>query len=361
MMTLIKLIISLFLIVLPPIIGISFVGRDIWQYLEFPPNIIFIRHAPFSLPIFLIASFIDMLLFLPLLIVITNAVLHSDGMKRDAQGKFPWWGYVGMVCGICSWILAWTRFSWFSGFQPYTFTPLWLSYIVVVNAIAEWRYGECSIKDAPFRFFLLFPISALFWWLFEYLNRFVQNWHYLNATQNPWEYFLHASISFSTVLPAVLSTRDLLLKSPLIKRACNYLPAFKIRIQRPCLVAFFCILISCTCLFLIGIFPDYLFFLIWICPLLIVIGIQGISGQRHIFSGTLKGEWEIVISSALSALICGFFWEMWNFYSFTKWEYMIPFVDRFHIFEMPILGYAGYIPFGLLCIALIQMLKMDHV
>jgi hypothetical protein len=40
---------------------------------------------------------------------------------------------------------------------------------------------------------------------------------------------------------------------------------------------------------------------------------------------------------------------MWNFYSLAKWKYSIPFVERFHLFEMPILGYAGYLPFGLEC------------
>jgi len=40
---------------------------------------------------------------------------------------------------------------------------------------------------------------------------------------------------------------------------------------------------------------------------------------------------------------------MWNFYSLPKWKYDVPFVNRFHIFEMPLLGYAGYLPFGLEC------------
>ena len=30
--------------------------------------------------------------------------------------------------------MAWTRFEWFAPFQEHTFTPLWLAYIVVVNA-----------------------------------------------------------------------------------------------------------------------------------------------------------------------------------------------------------------------------------
>ncbi|MEC7347693.1 MAG: hypothetical protein VYB60_02400, partial [SAR324 cluster bacterium] len=46
-------------------------------------------------------------------------------------------------------------------------------------------------------------------------------------------------------------------------------------------------------------------------------------------------------------LICGFFWEFWNFWSYPKWIYQIPFVDFWRIFEMPVLGYLGYLPFAL--------------
>jgi hypothetical protein len=54
--------------------------------------------------------------------------------------------------------------------------------------------------------------------------------------------------------------------------------------------------------------------------------------------------------AACAALICGFFWELWNFKSLAHWEYAVPFVQRFHVFEMPLLGYAGYLPFGLECL-----------
>jgi hypothetical protein len=41
---------------------------------------------------------------------------------------------------------------------------------------------------------------------------------------------------------------------------------------------------------------------------------------------------------------------MWNSNSLNRWEYEIPYVHKFTIFEMPLLGYAGYIPFGLECV-----------
>jgi hypothetical protein len=42
-------------------------------------------------------------------------------------------------------------------------------------------------------------------------------------------------------------------------------------------------------------------------------------------------------------------WEMWNFFSAAKWVYHVPFVNGFYLFEMPLLGFAGYVPFGVLC------------
>jgi len=48
---------------------------------------------------------------------------------------------------------------------------------------------------------------------------------------------------------------------------------------------------------------------------------------------------------------------MWNYFSLAKWEYSIPFVHRFLIFEMPLLGYAGYLPFGLECTVVGGMLE----
>jgi hypothetical protein len=37
---------------------------------------------------------------------------------------------------------------------------------------------------------------------------------------------------------------------------------------------------------------------------------------------------------------------MWNIYSLPKWSYSIPYLEYLHIFEMPLAGFGGYIPFG---------------
>jgi len=81
-----------------------------------------------------------------------------------------------------------------------------------------------------------------------------------------------------------------------------------------------------------------------------MLGIQMRWGKSTIILALSQGRWQVITTPACAAILCGFFWEMWNVNSAAKWVYSIPFVDRFHLFEMPLLGYAGYVPFGLECV-----------
>jgi len=112
----------------------------------------------------------------------------------------------------------------------------------------------------------------------------------------------------------------------------------------------------------IGVWPNYFFAFLWVSPLLIIVSLQALMKEPHVLTDVSRGDWRFVMSSALAALICGWFWEMWNYYSYAKWVYTIPFVHRFQIFEMPLLGYAGYLPFGLECSVvggLLERLRKD--
>ena len=260
---------------------------------------------------------------------------------------FPKWGWLGVIIGIPAWILAWTRFPWFADWQPHTFSPLWLAYIIVVNAICVRRTGRSLMTDNPRFFLLLFPVSAVFWWFFEYLNRFVQNWHYIDFEFRPWQYFWFATLAYSTVLPAVLSTRQWFLSFCWIQRGFGNFPTIPVR--RPARPASVSILLAMMGLIGIGIWPNYLFPLLWVSPALIFIALQALIKERHILSEMGAGDWRGAVAAVLAALFCGFFWEMWNYFSLAKWKYSVPLVQRLEIFEMPLLGYAGYLPFGLEC------------
>lgn len=327
--------------------GVWMFRDSISPYLEFPPETVYIHPAPFSwIAFFGYAAFI---------VPVTAFLLYplfkpqKNLMPGRAPGPgFPWWGWAGAGLGLVAWLFAWTRFDWFSMFQAHTFTPLWMAYILVVNGLKHARTGRSMLTHKPLFFCLLFPASAAFWWFFEYLNRFVQNWHYQGGEFTSWEYFLYASLSFSTVLPAVLGTQDLLQSGSGMKRAYGrFMVLDGSRHAR--LLACLLLAFAGSGLLLIGVFPDYLFALLWISPLLILVSLQVLMKEGHIFSGMARGDWGLVISYAFAALICGVFWEMWNYWSLARWTYAVPFVHRFEIFEMPLLGYAGYLPFGLEC------------
>jgi hypothetical protein len=105
-------------------------------------------------------------------------------------------------------------------------------------------------------------------------------------------------------------------------------------------------------LLLIGVWPNYLFPFLWVSPLIVIVSLKTFCGEFHVLTLSSVDHQRRALAAMLAALICGFFWEMWNYWSLIQWRYDIPLVDRFHLFEMPILGYSGYLPFGLECVVI---------
>lgn len=329
-----------------PLLGVRLAGRPLAPFLEFPPLTEHVAHAPFSWPVFIGLAAVVALITAPVLIRVVAVPVPRE--RSHVRGRWPWWGWFGLMLVAACWPLAWTRLPWFAPWQPFTFTPLWLGYILIVNAMTYRRTRRCMLLDRPFFFLVLFPASALFWWGFEYLNRFVQNWYYAGiVAPTSGEYVFHATISFSTVLPAVLGTTEWLQTSPRLRAAFCGMPA--IRVVHPERLGWTILLLASAGLAGIGVWPDYLFPLLWVSPLLIITAVQLIAGRPTVFDSIGEGDWRAIWIPALAGLQCGVFWEMWNVYSLAHWRYAIPYVHRFLIFEMPVLGYAGYLPFGLEC------------
>lgn len=356
--TLLKLLILSALLIGLPLSGVALSGEPVARYLEFPPLTRYVEHAPVAWPAFVVVAALSLALFVGLAYLLVPGRSVPAVSRTVGATSFPGWGWLGAVLLAVSWTLAWTRFDWFRPLQPYTFTPLWLSYILLLNALTYRRTRRCLLTERPRFFLLLFPLSALFWWYFEFLNRFVQNWYYVGIeTFSPVEYVLHATLAFSTVLPAVISTTDWL-------RSCTTLGAARCSITTetapPRWVAVALMVAACLGLGGIGVWPDVLFPLLWVAPLVLVVALQVLFGERTIFAQAARGDWRVVSLPALAALICGLFWELWNYFSYAKWIYSIPLVHRFEIFEMPLLGYAGYLPFGLECAVIAGLIDSER-
>jgi hypothetical protein len=353
----IKFIILIFLLFGLPLLGLVLSGQSIKKYTEFPPVNSYTVHAPFSWPAFILLSAIIFIFILP--IIIYSIKYYFQHTIEPAQtNKFPWWGKLSIFSTIFFWIISWGQFDIFTGIHEYTFFTLWFSFTILINSLNYKKTGKSFMTEHPSRFLLLFPISAIFWWYFEYINCFVQNWYYIGAGFSRLKLFLVSTLSFSTVLPAVTSISSLLSGYSWIKK--GFTDIWKIQNPMPKFSALLVFIIFSSGLALIGLFPTYFFPLVWISPLLIILSLQIFFNEKHIFSDINEGNWSIIVSASVAALVCGGFWEMWNFNSMPKWQYSIPFVHRFLIFEMPILGYSGYLPFGLLCVSISNLICIEN-
>ncbi len=334
-----------------PLLGLWWAGKPVAPYLEWPPTTRSVVHAPFSWPVF-----VGVMLFIcATLAPFVLRILQATPRERPIPvAAFPWWGWGAAIWTLVLWGLAWTRFEWMQPFQAHTFFPLWVGYIVLVNALTFRRTGRCMVLNRPRYFASLFPLSAGFWWCFEYLNRFVQNWYYLGGGElSAGAYVLSATLPFSTVLPAVLGTAEWLTAYPRYSAGLDQFVRLRFSHQR---VWGWVMLVSAAGgLVGLGVWPDYLFPLVWVAPLLLITSLQLIHHESTIFSGTVHGDWRMLWAAAVAALICGCFWGMWNFYSLARWEYAVPFVHGVTLFQMPLLGYAGYLPFGLECLAVADL------
>lgn len=335
-----------------PLAGVILLGKNPKTFLEFPPVTHSVEHAGFSRGAFIIAALLASGAGLAL---VRHLLRSRRNLRRiPPGGRFPWWGWLGFAWVACAWALAWGRFAWAAPIQRFTFTPLWMGFIVIVNALSYRETRRCMMLSRPAYFLLLFPVSAVFWWFFEYLNRFVQNWYYLGVDCiSPWRYFLEASIPFSTVLPAVLGTADWLAtqfpQPPETQAPAQSNPARSRRLPGAVLA------VAAAALMGLGWRPDWLFPLVWISPFVVITCVRQMAGKPTVLQPWTGRTRHRLALAALAALACGFFWEMWNCYSLAKWIYVVPYVGRFHVFEMPILGFAGYLPFGLECAAIGQV------
>jgi len=260
--------------------------------------------------------------------------------NENTQTKFPFHGWLGLILAGLFWFLNWTlsgpRTQW-------GFFPMWLGYCLSVDALVYWRTGTSLLKRDWRKYIGLFLISAPVWWLFEALNLRTQNWEYIGAGQfTNLQFAMWTTLSFTTVIPAVFGSAELMASFDFVKR----LPRGPlIRPDKLTTISFF--IAGWLMLALMLVWPQIFFPFIWLSPYFILEPLNVWMKNRSLADSTRRRDWRPVIALWLGVLLTAFFWEMWNFHSYPKWIYHVPWGGGFHIFEMPALGYGGYLPFSL--------------
>ena len=252
----------------------------------------------------------------------------------------PYRGLLGLILICLAWPFSWAESG--TGLQ-YTFFPLWLGFILAVDGLVLRRTGTSLIVRSPKIMATMFILAVPYWWMFEAINQVIQNWVYIGSDPETSLFSLiQTSLAFSVVIPAVFEVSELVGSFNFINRFAR-MPDLVLNRQQVAIIGILGVLSLAALLT----WPKYLFPITWLSLFFIFDPINYLTGRPSITANVRHGDWRLVVAFALGALICGFFWEMWNYQATISWQYNIGFFDFARIFHMPLLGYGGYLPFGL--------------
>lgn len=164
--------------------------------------------------------------------------------------------------------------------------------------------------------------SVLFWDLFELVNLRLRDWWYTGVSPDFFASGAFGAVSFATVLPAV---RLLVGKRPLP-------PAGHRPLRFAAGVAMLALALAA---------PGYAFPLAWIFLWPIC---EALAGVR------------VPLKLAPLGLVLGLLWESLNWQCPRGWIYTVPHFEHPKLFEMPLAGYLGYLPFMLEAVAALALL-----
>jgi hypothetical protein len=219
-----------------------------------------------------------------------------------------------------------------AGYRPiaaFSYPILWWGLLTALDAVHYLRWRTSPMRR-DWRHFagITAPASVLFWLTYEYLNLAFPQWDYTGYLEGR---FLESAIgvlSFATVIPIMVELHWLFagpepqLRPVRVPRELLFVAAGALALALPVLTNWFWINQAA-----------------WAGPALLFLPYAGLAG----------------LAAVPTALVAGFGWELLNYWSLTKWHYTIH-PDWPRLFEMPLLGYLGFVPFAFSTLALYVLL-----
>lgn len=271
----------------------------------------------------------------------TLAALAIGYFRSRRRRAFPAHGWLGLATLVMAEILM------FCGIAPIStfFTPIaWSAWILLADAAVLALTNRSRLNDAPITLLRMTALSIPLWLIFEAYNLRLQNWTYTGVPAG-WLGVLGYAWSFATITPAIFETADL------VQAILPPLPGTPWKMPRRAEEA----LVVCGAVFLIlplaipRRLAAYLFVLVWLGFFFLLDPINRRLGLPSFIGDLSEGFRRRAYGFVLSGWICGWLWEFWNYWAGAKWHYIFPILRNHKIFEMPIPGYFGFLPFALEC------------
>ncbi len=213
------------------------------------------------------------------------------------------------------------------------------------------RFSFPSLFHPPLHYIGLILLSAAVWFLFELYNARLHNWVYVGVPAEPWIRWPGYFVAYGTVLPGIFETArwlegwfdgkvgvtDREWSTP--RTAARWNPTFG---KLAALFGFVSMIVPLL-------YPAWFFPLVWVGLIFLLDPFADSIGERNLVPNLFLGERSCPLLLLASGLVCGLFWELWNFWAGAKWVYTLPYFQFWRVFEMPVLGFLGFPPFALEC------------
>lgn len=274
----------------------------------------------------------------------TAAVLFLEFLRKRQQ-KLPLYGWVGLIALVMAEILMFRHVEPISTY----FTPLaWTAYILLADAAVLAVTGSSRLHDARGEFIQPALLSIPLWLIFEAYNLRLANWTYVGVPTNRVALWFGYGWSFATIIPGIFETADLI-------ESFGWFQPSRPRSFSAALQTGF-IVFGTACLLAPLLIPRhlaaYLFALVWVGFVFLLDPINRRLGLPSLLGDFAAGRTSRFWSLLLTGWVCGWLWEFWNYWASAKWHYIFPIMQGSKIFEMPAVGYLGFLPFALECFAM---------
>lgn len=268
-----------------------------------------------------------------------------------ARVRFPAWFWPGALLCLGAWAVAWGLIP-AGPLARFAFVPQWWGFILALDGVVYRRNAGISlVSRRPGGLLAIAGVSCVSWYFFEYLNYFVgSNWYYPHdALLSQTGYLLWFGLAYTTVLPSIFVVYTLLTTFPGLRVRFSAGPRIApSRGEWERVLA-----LGLIALALLIVWPAPLFPVLWLAPLLVVAAALALSRRWTPFTPLERGDWTALALIGLACVLNYFVGELWNYHSTAQnpnfWKYDVPYVNDPKIFEMPVLGFFGYLPFGVLC------------
>jgi hypothetical protein len=227
----------------------------------------------------------------------------------------------------------------------------WWPLIIFLDGLNVRISGSSPLSESPRNFVFMAFISIPVWLVFELFNLRLQNWSYHNLPPELPLRWLGYCLAFASVIPALLEL------SRLFQTALKGKSISFVRLKTTPAFLNGYMLLSFLFLFLSALLPKLFFPLVWLGFIFLLEPVNYRLKIESLLADAEKRHGNRIVSWLLSGFTAGLLWESLNYWAGSHWEYTIPYLNFGKIFQMPVFGYGGFLPFAIEIFAMSTLLE----